>query len=217
MSSASQAASSPRPETRLATEAGTAHSRHSHGLEQFAAQFQEAEAQFILDLGGATQANVGFVTSLGHRLYSEDFPRLLEGAFGARDGAAGEEISPALIDDFLRQNLDFPEAHFDGVLLWDALELLEPALLRAVVARLRRIAKPGSHLLAFFHADERAASVPVYSYQILDAATLRLAPRGTRRSGHVFNNRAVEKLFEGFQSVKFFLARDNLREVIVRR
>jgi hypothetical protein len=217
MSSASRLVFSPQPETRHAPEAGTAHSRHSHGLEQFASQLQEGEPQFILDLGGVTQANVGFVTSLGHRMYSEDFPRLLDGAFGVRDSAAGEEISPALIDDFLRQNLEFPAAHFDGVLLWDTLEFLEPPLLRAVIARLHRIAKPGAHLLAFFHADERAVSVPLYSYQILDAATLRLAPRGTHRPVHVFNNRAVERLFEGFHSVKFFLARDNLREVIVRR
>ncbi len=208
---------SPQPETRLPPEVAPAHSRHSHGMEQFASQLQEGEAQFILDLGGASQANVGFVTSLGHRLYSEDFPRLLEGTFGAKDGQAAQELSPASIDDFLRQNLEFPEAHFDGALLWDSLEFLDPPLLRAVVARLHRITKPGAHLLAFFHADERAASLPVYSYQILDAVTLRLAPRGTRRQVHVFNNRAVERLFEEFRSVKFFLARDNLREVIVRR
>jgi hypothetical protein len=33
----------------------------------------------------------------------------------------------------------------------------------------------------------------------------------------VFNNRSLEKLFGKFESVKFFLTRDNLREVIVRR
>jgi hypothetical protein len=38
-----------------------------------------------------------------------------------------------------------------------------------------------------------------------------------RRPVQRFNNRGVEKLFQRFQSVKFFLARDNLREVVVRR
>jgi len=32
-----------------------------------------------------------------------------------------------------------------------------------------------------------------------------------------FNNRMIEKLFESASSVKLFLTRDNLREVIVRR
>ena len=38
-----------------------------------------------------------------------------------------------------------------------------------------------------------------------------------RRPLQLFNNRGVEKLFQRFHSVKFFLARDHLREVIVRR
>jgi len=32
----------------------------------------------------------------------------------------------------------------------------------------------------------------------------------------LFNNRALEKLFADFQSVKFFLTRERLREVLVR-
>ena len=40
--------------------------------------------------------------------------------------------------------------------------------------------------------------------------------RGMRTSGQIFNNRSLEKLFGKFESVKFFLTRDNLREVIVR-
>ncbi len=46
---------------------------------------------------------------------------------------------------------------------------------------------------------------------------LHLAQREMRRPVQLFNNRAIERLFQQFQSVKFFLARDNLREVIVRR
>jgi hypothetical protein len=44
-----------------------------------------------------------------------------------------------------------------------------------------------------------------------------LAERGMRASGQVFNNRNLEKLFGRFESVKFFLTKDSLREVIVRR
>jgi hypothetical protein len=32
----------------------------------------------------------------------------------------------------------------------------------------------------------------------------------------LFNNRSLEKLFGGFESVKFFLTKDRLREVIVK-
>jgi hypothetical protein len=45
---------------------------------------------------------------------------------------------------------------------------------------------------------------------------LQVAQRGTRAPAQLFNNRSVEKLFGNFESVKFFLARDRLREIIVK-
>jgi len=72
-------------------------------------------------------------------------------------------------------------------------------------------------MLALFSADERAQEVPLYSYRMVDQRTIGLNPRGTRKPAQPFNNRGLEKLFQKFQSVKFFLTRDHLREVIVRR
>ncbi len=37
------------------------------------------------------------------------------------------------------------------------------------------------------------------------------------RLQRVFNNRHIENLFRDFASIKFFLARDNVREVLVVR
>jgi len=72
-------------------------------------------------------------------------------------------------------------------------------------------------MLALFHSEERAETIPTYSYRISDRKTITLAPRGHRRPAQYFNNRSLEKLFHDFESVKFFLTRDHLREVIVRR
>ncbi len=191
--------------------------RHSHGLEQFFAQIQQEAGVRLLDLGGVTQANVAFITGLGHKLYAEDFPRELARLAAGGVAGHGEEIDPAVVRDFLDRNLGFPEGCFDGVLLWDTLEFMPPPLLEATVARLRSIMKAGAYLLAFFHAAERPAEVPVYCYRIADASTLHLAQLAARRPEQLFNNRAIERLFEEFESVKFFLARDHLREVIVRR
>jgi hypothetical protein len=44
-----------------------------------------------------------------------------------------------------------------------------------------------------------------------------MVSRSQRRPAQIFNNRSLEKLFQDFQSVKFFLTRDRLREVIVKR
>jgi hypothetical protein len=194
------------------------YSRHSHGLEQFFGHIGDREELSILDLAGASQANIAFITALGHRLYSIDLFRTLSETFTREGGDVVDgQDRPDRIEEFLKQNLDFPEGSFDGVLVWDNLEYLPPALLKKSVDRLHRILKPRCHLLAFFHADEKAQMVPAYAYRIADSKTLTLSPRGSRRPAQLFNNRSVERLFHQFHAMKFFLARDHLREVIVTR
>ena len=39
----------------------------------------------ILDLAGANQSTVSFITNYGHRLYSDDFLRQLDYCFGQGD------------------------------------------------------------------------------------------------------------------------------------
>src|SRR6202007_2401946 len=98
------------------------------GLEEFFSYIRDQSGLTILDLGGATQQNVSFITNLGHRLYSEDFLQILHETFGPAD-AAEEQSNSGQIEYFLKQSLDYPEGHFDGVLVWDVLEYLAPALL----------------------------------------------------------------------------------------
>ena len=103
------------------------------------------------------------------------------------------------------------------MLLWDALQFMSPPLLTATVDRLYEVMRPSAYLLAFFTAVERATDVPSYAFRIVDNKTISVTDRGVRSAGQVFNNRTLEKLFGKFDSVKFFLTRENLREVIVRR
>jgi 2-polyprenyl-3-methyl-5-hydroxy-6-metoxy-1,4-benzoquinol methylase len=188
--------------------------RGSRGLEEFFRNIRDQSGLTILDLGGATQQNVSFITNLGHRLYSEDFLQILNETFGADDTV--DQANPGRIEYFLRQTLDYPEGQFDGVLIWDVLEYLEPALLLAVVERLHKIVRPKSYMLSFFHSDDKLDAVPFYTFRIQETNTLHVAERGMHRPVQLFNNRSLEKLFSRFDSVKFFLTRERLREVIVK-
>ena len=190
-------------------------SRPSRGLEQFFAFLRDQAGLSILDLAGASQQNINFITNLGHRLYSEDFVRTLDDVF--RDADPSDQANQSRIDQFLRQTLNFENEQFDGVLVWDVLQYMTPALLAATLDRLRTIVRPHAYLLAYFHADEKAQQVPFYSFRIKDSQNLILAQRGTRKPAQIFNNRSLEKLFQKFESVKFFLTKEQLREVIVRR
>ena len=188
--------------------------RSSRGLDQFFGQIRGQSGLTILDLGGATQQNVNFITNLGHRLYSENFLQILGETFGPDDTT--EQANPGQIDYFLRQALDYPEGHFDGVLLWDVLEYLTPTMLAAVTDRLHTIVRPSSYMLAFFQSDDKQEAVPIYTFRIQDVNTLQVAQHGLRRPAQLFNNRSLEKLFARFDSVKFFLTKERLREVIVK-
>jgi 2-polyprenyl-3-methyl-5-hydroxy-6-metoxy-1,4-benzoquinol methylase len=188
--------------------------RSSRGLEEFFTQIRDTSGLTILDLGGATQKNVSFITDLGHRLYSEDFLRILHETFGLEDTV--DQSNPGRIEYFLKQTLDYPEGHFDGVLVWDVLEYLNPALINAVVERLHKIVRPKSYMLAFFHADDKLDAAPIYTFRIEQVNSLEVLQQGMRRPAQLFNNRSLEKLFGRFNSVKFFLTRERLREVIIK-
>jgi len=188
--------------------------RPSRGLQEFFTYIRDQSGLTILDLGGASQQNVNFITNLGHRLYSEDFLQILSETFGLDDTV--DQSNSGRIEFFLRQALDYPEGHFDGVLAWDVFEYLTPPLLNAVMERMRQIVRPKSYMLAFFHSDDKLDAVPFYTFRIHELNTLEVAEQGRRRPAQLFNNRSLEKLFGRFESVKFFLAKDRLREVIIK-
>ena len=198
-----------RDETELVIE------RQSRGLEQFFFNIRDHVGLSILDLGGAVQENIEFVTSLGHRITTQALLQTLDQTFG-RDMIT-EQSNPALIASFLKQNLDFPDGQFDGVLLWDVLQYMSPALLAATMDELHRITRPGSYLLDYFNSSDQLQTTPSCRFRIVNASTISVCQSGMRKQAQPFNNRNLEKLFSKFESMKFFLTRENLREVIVRR
>jgi hypothetical protein len=211
---ASSGGGSPAFHARPAITEPTRSTRLSRGLEEFFTQIRDTSGLTILDLGGATQKNVSFITDLGHRLYSEDFLRILNESFGTDDTV--DQTNPGRIDYFLKQALDYPQGHFDGVLAWDVLEYLNPVLLNAVVERLHYIVRPKAYMLAFFNSDDKLEEVPANTFRIAHLNSLEVLQQGMRRPAQLYNNRSLERLFGKFESVKFFLTRERLREVIIK-
>ena len=176
-------------------------------------------------------ANIRYCTERGHKIYSEDLlvastePSLL----------GKDEAGKPVLDSkrFLAENLVYPGAQVDVVLCWNLADYLDESLVKPVVGRLWSLLKPGGVLLAFFHTQEAGPDAPCYRYHIVGSDTLemqhldsrgdgkkgspRAAAAGIFRLQRVFNNRNIENLFRDFASIKFFLARDNVREVLVIR
>lgn len=186
-------------------------------VEQFLASIRGQGSLNILDLTGLCQANVDVISGLGHRIHSDDFLRMLDDCFGPPGDFYENQADHERLDKFVGQCLAYDDWMFDGALIWDSLEYLSPDLLEMTVNHLFGLLKPSSCLLATFHTEANNGMVPSYTYRMEGTRSLRLSPKGERQAGKLLQNRDIERLFQRFNSVKFFLTRDNLREVIVRR
>lgn len=188
----------------------------------------------VLDIGSTSPTNISFFTERGHKIYSED---LLAGSTDPALAIRDEHGNPTLDSKkFLSENLVFGASQFDVVLCWNLADYLDESLVKPVVGRLWSVMKPGAMLLAFFHTKESGPDAPCYRFHITGSDMLEMQPvvnkRDSRRGPtgalhtaigggfrlqRVFNNRHIETLFRDFASIKFFLARDNVREVLVVR
>ncbi len=208
--------------------------RRSSGLGELWRHWETAENLCVLDLGSTSPTNIRHFTERGHKIYSEDLlaastdPALL----------TKDENGTSILDSrkFLAENLVYPAAQFDAILCWNLADYLEEGLVKPVVGRLWSVLKPGGMLLAFFHTRDAGPDSPCHRFHIVGPDTLQMQKielrRETRRGPtgavhtavsdgfqlqRVFNNRHIETLFRDFASIKFFLARDSIREVLVVR
>jgi SAM-dependent methyltransferase len=222
------------PETTIPAQASQKLTRRSSGFGELARVWETEDALCVLDLGSTSAINIRHFTERGHKIYSED----LLTASTEPNLVTKDEQGNVVLDSrqFLADNLVYPAAHFDVVLCWNLPDYLDESLVRPVVGRLWSVLKPGGMLLAFFHTRDAGPDSPCYRFHIVGKDTLEMqrivlrkeARRGATGAVHtavsdgfqlqrVFNNRHIENLFRDFASIKFFLARDNVREVLVVR
>lgn len=203
-----------RPGAGDAAGAGPAVLRHSNGLRELTSSWQREQGLAILDLGPTSSANIRYVSGLGQKVFHEDLLLASADTRFQRPSEEGPVLDPAA---FLTANLTYQPESLDGVLLWDLLDYAPEPLLQPVVNRLAASFKPGGMALAYFHARVEPGPSPYFRYHIHDGENLELRSGTARPLARALNNRAIERLFGGFRAIKFFLARDHLREVLVTK
>lgn len=194
-------------------------------MVELARLFKSEDPLCVLDIGATSASNIRFFTEKGHRIYSQDLfdasrdPELL----------TKDEQGNNVVDSkkFLEENLAYPNGHFDVVFCWNLADYMDESLVKPVIGRLWSVMKPGGMLLAFFHTREAGPDAPYYRYHLTGTDVLEMHAINSRKGRdvpakpltlqRVFNNRHIENLFRDFASIKFFLSRDNIREVLVVR
>jgi SAM-dependent methyltransferase len=191
-------------------------SRHSRGWGDVRSHLQQSESLRVLDFGLTSPANINYLTSIGHSVYMANIvqdatrPEWLK---EPEEGGAPEFD----VDRFIAANLDFSGRDFDVVLLWDTADYLPPAMVPALFARLREVLRPEGRLLAFFHGKLTGPETAFTRYQLNDTDDLVVLDAGEFPVRQVYQTRQVERFLEGFSNVRFFLGKDNVREVIAVR
>jgi SAM-dependent methyltransferase len=189
--------------------------RRSSGLLELNKIIGKREGMTVLDLGPTSPPNIRYMTERGHGFYNED---VLLSSFDPSYERKDENGKPTVdLDKFLAENLKHKSQHFDLVLAWDVPDYLPEPVVKPLIDKLSTSMRPGGVLLAFFHTRDAGPDAPYYRYHIAGEDSLELQRGPQFRLQRVFNNRHIENLFREFSSIKFFLARDNVREVLVIR
>lgn len=201
--------------------------RRSSGMGEVSRLLNSQEALCVLDMGATSASNIRFFTGKGHKNYSEDLLRSsLDPTLRIPDSEGKSVVDSK---KFLDENLVYPNAQFDVVLCWNLPDYMEENLVKPTIDRLWSVMKPGGLLLSFFHTRDAGPDSVCYRYHVTDSDMLEMqevhfAPPGkpvsekqSPRLQRVFNNRHIENLFRDFSSIKFFLSRDSIREVLVVR
>jgi len=201
--------------------------RRSSGIGEIARVLNSQDGLCVLDVGATSANNIRLLTSQGHKYYSEDLLRAsLDPALRHLDDSGNTVVD---CKKFLDENLVYPNGQFDIVLSWNLADYMEESLVKPTIDRFWSQMKPGALLLAFFHTRDAGPDSACYRYHVtgtdmLEMQEVRFAPPGrpasekeSPRLQRVFNNRHIENLYRDFASIKFFLARDNIREVLVVR
>ena len=195
--------------------------RVSNGLKEFLWNLDGLGRGTLLDLGPAWQTTLSFFIERGFRVSSEDILRSWK-AFLTEDERRLREDPDAreTLDmtpggravRFLAENLQYPKASFDAVLLWDLLDYLEPALAKQTVANLTELLRPGGVILAMFHSKKPEG---FQRYRVADSNTLQVVSTGVICPAQkIYQNREIQDLFRGFRTTKSFVGRDQLRETL---
>ena len=194
--------------------------RHSRGWIEVRTYLDKTPSLRVLDFGTTSPANINYLTSRGHSVYMANI---------VQDATRPEWLKPPQlfdskdtepefdIDGFIAANLDFSGRDFDVVLLWDTANYLPPEMVPALFARLRKVLRPDGMLLAFFHSRLEGPETAFSRFQLADTDALITLDSGTFPVRKVYQTRQVEKFLEGFSSTRFFLGKDNVREVIAVR
>ena len=167
----------------------------------------------VLDLGRLSGPNIEWLIQRGLKIYVDDRITSLEPVPHSTTSLKNEKRKPppAPLDP-----LDYDPSFFHAVLCWDLFDYLVVKQAQELIADIARILKPKGLFLAFFNFNHSSSPPPV-RYRILRAdrleyESLSLNPLSRR----IYENREIQELFSGFDTINSCFLKNQVREVLVQ-
>lgn len=186
--------------------------RHSSGWDALAKSLRGSEGLRTLDIGPTSSTNINLLTGMGHSVYMADL--VAESHDSKWIGKLPDGTPEFRTDDFLAETLQLGDRIFDVVLMWDCLDFLPPAVVPTFLSRIYEAMTPGGRCLVFSHIKNEGF---FSRFHLREDSSVDMQGLGDLPPRQVYTNRQIEGLFSQYSSYKFFLAKDNLREILVVR
>ena len=185
----------------------------SHALPRLARRLSAASHPRVLDLGSVVGGNLQFFIDLGCKVTAEDLLRPVETVLPDSAEKAGADWKEPAV-----KRLEYAADSFDAVLVWDYLDFLGPGEARGFSRDLQRIVKPGGIVMAYFTSRETERREPLRRFRILGTDRIEWTPIGVSRSlRHVYQNRDIERMFEGFRTHFAVVMQNGSREILLEK
>ena len=171
----------------------------------------------VMDVGPTSPQNITMLTGMGHSVYMADI---------VGDSLSGEYELPAEepggekrfdVGKYFEQETGFGGRLFDVVLLWATLDYIPEALVEPLIERIHQTTEPGAQVLAMFHAKKDHENTRYCRYHLTESEMVEAQEMEAHPVQRVLTNRVIEKMFSKFSNYRFFLAKDNLYEVLITR
>lgn len=194
--------------------------RHSRGWGEVRTHLKNSTGLRVLDFGSTSPANINFLTNLGHGVYMSNLvqestrPEWFKPLPSDAKPGTVPEID---VDRFIEANLSFSGRDFDVVLLWDTANYLPPEVVPALFARIGHVLRPGGLLLAFFHSRLTGPETAFSRHQLTDTDDLLVLESASFPVRKIYHVRQVENFIAGYSAMRFYVGKDNVREVIAVR
>jgi SAM-dependent methyltransferase len=182
-------------------------------LQRFLRMLSGIPKPHVLDLGRLSGSNIEWMIQKGFKVYVDDRITALKPAPPPPPPSRSEKKKPAPAP---LEPLGYDPALFDAVLCWDIFDYLVEKQAQDFIADIRKVLKPKALLLAFFHGN-RTTSPPPVRYRILQADKLEYKPLSQNLTRRIYENREIQELFSGFDTVNSCFLINQMREVLVQR